>query len=777
MIKLLIKNKLPSLIRSNLKIFISLALIASVGMIVLISLLSSYQTLLVSLEDFRSNYGYADITITTTLLTDDSNQIESIENIDGVESAEARLVVDMQLTRNDGRGITGRIMGYSENDSFNSLNIIESGGTGEGIPLSIDQYFAGMNNIMVGDSLTITVNNTKFKAYVSQIVSAFETTSVTRNAYTYFDTMDFGYVYILNDDLQNLSNSPIPITNQIFVSVIEGFDADTVLDEIEKTDSSAIQSAYTYEDSPQKSVLDSSVIPLKTLSFTIPPLLYLITLLITYLFIYQIIQEQRHEIGVLRALGFSSGQIRSLYFAFSLAISLISVMIGVPAGLFLTRFISTTYQVCYGIPSLHYVYDIKVIVLALLATTTIGLLGTNISAKSILKISPAEAMREKSAQQAAAPAAKKLVASLNSVAKVAISSSLRNKRRVLISLLSVILTSFLILVSLSYSFSVRDIIDHTFNDRYQYDCQIFFSDETNGTDLLNRLSNDSLISEMEPVGIKSAAISFGNSTQDALICEIQRNNSMINVFDSNREILSISDNGIILESHVAEALGVTQGDVVQINGTDVEVSAISKENINYTQYCSLEEFEKIFGSDSMNSAIVKMTDPTDEIGFYNALSKSEYFSYLSYNSIQNQSLENTFSTTNAGVYVIIIAAFIIGLLIIYNMSVINVKERIRDYAIMRVLGISTRSIALGTYSEILIQFIISIIIGLGVGNIFSNMMLSNMNSANITYFNANSATVFLVIALVVFMFMSFGHFLAVIKIYKLDLIESLKTRE
>ena len=120
--------KLSPLIRSNLKIFISIALIAYMGMITLISLMSSYQTLSVSLEDFRNNYGFADITITTTIMTDDSNLIESIENINGVEAAETRLVIDMQLTRSDGRGITGRMMSYSEKGSFNTLNIIKSGG-------------------------------------------------------------------------------------------------------------------------------------------------------------------------------------------------------------------------------------------------------------------------------------------------------------------------------------------------------------------------------------------------------------------------------------------------------------------------------------------------------------------------------------------------------------------------------------------------------------------------------------------------------------------------
>ncbi len=777
MTRLLLKNKLPSLIRSNLKIFISIALIASIGMITLISLLSSYQSLTVSLEDFRLNYGFPDITINTILLNDDSNLVKTIKTIDGVESVESRLVIDMQLTRSDGRGLTGRMMGYSKNDSFNIINIIESGGTGEGIPLSIDQYFAGLNHIKLSDPLIITIDGEKNNAYVSQIISAFESTSVTRNDYTYFDTMDFGYVYLLNDDLQDLLKSPVPLTNQIFISVKTGFDTNTVLHEIQKLDASEILETSTYEDSPQKSVLDSSVIPLRTLSFTIPPLLYLITLLITYLFIYQVIQEQRHEIGVLRALGFSSGEIKRLYFTFSLAISLISALIGIPVGLFLTQFVSTTYKTCYGIPTLHYIYDFKVMVLAITITTLIGLLGTHLSAKSILKISPAEAMREKSAQQVSTPAAQKLVASLNAVAKVAISSSFRNKRRVLLSLLSVILTSFMILVSLSYSFSVRDIMNHTFNDRYQYDAQIFFDDEVDQTRLLNRLSTYSEISKMESVGMKSVAITFEDREQNALICGLQNDTSMIQVFDSNRNILSIPQNGIILENHLATELGVKPGDRVQINGTDVEVSAISKENINYTQYCSLSEFEKLFGAASLNSALVKMIDQSDEIGFYNALSTAENFSYLSYNSIQKQSVKSTFATTKAGVYIIIICAFIIGSLIIYNMSLINIKERLRDYAIMRVLGISTRSIALGTYSEILIQFFISIIIGLGLGNIFADQMLTNMTTDNITYFNANSISVFLLITGAVFLFMSFGHFLAVTKIYKLDLIESLKTRE
>jgi putative ABC transport system permease protein len=775
--RLLIKKKLPTLIRSNKKIFISIALIASMGMITLIALLSSYQTLVVSLEDFRLAYGFPDITVYTTLLTEDTGLIETIKELEGVESVETRMVVDMQLTRSDGRGLTGRMMSYKAEDAFNTLNVIESGVQEQGIPLSVDQYFAGLNEMQLGDTLNITIDGVEHQAYVAQIVSAFESTSVTRNDFTYFDTMDFGYVYLLNDELQSLLDSPVPVTNQLFVSIQDGFSDQEVLDEINDLEAPEIQDAFTYADSPQKSVLDSSVIPLKTLSFAIPPLLYLITLLITYLFIYQVIQEQRHEIGVLQALGFSPGQIRGLYFAFSLAISLISALIGIPAGFFLTRFVSDTYKVCYGIPELHYVYDVRVMLLALLVTTLIGLLGTHISAKSILKISPAEAMREKSAQEASAPGARKLVASLNSVAKVAISSSLRNKRRVFISLLSVILTSLMILVSLSYSFSVRDILAHTFNDRYQYDAQIFFTEPDNQENLSARLDGYSEISKTQAVGMKSSTISYGDHEEDALICGQQEKDSMIRVFDTNREVLSIPEDGMILEDRVASNLGVSPGDKVLINGNEITVSAISKENINYTQYCSLKTFEKLFGETSINSLIVKMTNPDDEIAFYNGVSGAAYFDYLSFNSIQEQSVRSTFSTTNAGVYTIIICAFIVGSLIIYNMSLINIKERLRDYAVMRVLGISPGAIAMGTYLEILIQFFIAITIGLGLGNIFSEQMLLNMNSANITYFNANSIGVFVLIALAVFAFMSFGHFLAVTRIYRLDLIESLKTRE
>ena len=775
--KLLIRSKLPSLIRSNLKIFISIALIASMGMITLIALISSYQTLTASLDEFRDQYGYPAITVNTTMQTDTSGLLESIQLIDGVDTVDKRLTIDAQITRKDGRGLTARIMGYSDTTVFNLLNIIESGGTGEGIPLFVDQYFASLNDMHLGDPITIAINGKQHQAHVSQIVSAFETTSVTRNAYTYFDTMDFGYIYLADTDLQALISAPAALYNQVFISVKQGSDAQSILDAIQTRNASTIVSGYTYSASPPKSVLDSSTTPLRTLSVTIPPLLYLITLLITYLFIYQVIQDQRHEIGVLRALGFSSKQIRWLYFSFSLAISAISAILGIPAGCFLTRFVSATYQTCYGIPSLHYVYDIRVILLALAATTFIGLLGTHISAKSIFKISPAEAMREKSAQQAVTPVARKLVASLNSVAKVSISSSLRNKKRVLISLVSVILTSFLLLVSLSYSFSIRDIINHTFSDRYQYDCQIFFTDTTTTSQIQERLAGYTEIHEMEPVGMRSVMVKAGDQVQEALICGIPGKGSMIQVSDANRDILPIPDRGIILEAHLAEALGVMQGGTVLINGTAVEVTAISKENINYTQYCSLQEFVSIFGEGSINSAIVKMKEPTAEISFYHTISTMENFSYLSFNAIQEQSVNSTFSFSAAGVYTIILSALIVGFLIIYNMSVINIQERIRDYAVMRVLGISTRAIALGTYAEILFQFIVSIIIGLGFGNIVSNAMLSQMNSANITYFNANSIIVYIVIGFAVFLFMSFGHFLAVLKIHKLDLIESLKTRE
>ncbi|WKY44006.1 hypothetical protein Q5O14_15470 [Eubacteriaceae bacterium ES2] len=129
----LIKKKLPTLIRSNKKIFISIALIASMGMITLIALLSSYQTLVASLEDFRLDYGFPEITIHTSVLSMDDDLLDAIKALDGVAAVKTRMVADLQLTRTDGRGLTGRMMGYEADDIFNVLNVIESGGQGRAL--------------------------------------------------------------------------------------------------------------------------------------------------------------------------------------------------------------------------------------------------------------------------------------------------------------------------------------------------------------------------------------------------------------------------------------------------------------------------------------------------------------------------------------------------------------------------------------------------------------------------------------------------------------------
>lgn len=115
-------------------------------------------------------------------------------------------------------------------------------------------------------------------------------------------------------------------------------DDKALLDRIKTADyMPKIQNSYISKDAPYKKSVDTAINPLKQMSYAFPALLFILTILVLYLFLYQLVMEQKKEIGIFRALGASYRSIISLYMMFALIVSIIAVILGVGSGMVLTE--------------------------------------------------------------------------------------------------------------------------------------------------------------------------------------------------------------------------------------------------------------------------------------------------------------------------------------------------------------------------------------------------------------------------------------------------------
>ena len=243
----------------------------------------------------------------------------------------------------------------------------------------------------------------------------------------------------------------------------------------------------------------------------------------------------------------------------------------------------------------------------------------------------------------------------------------------------------------------------------------------------------------------------------------------------NGEILQPED-GIVLARYTADELQVSVGDQVVVGGKKLTVTGIHEENIMLVQYVTHEVFSEIT-EDGAIGAFLKLKDGVTKAEIYSVLQEKETFSYLSMKDSQQISVENRLNNTEVGVYIVIVMSFLIGALIIYNMSLINFKERKRVYATMLTLGMQETELGWASFAELVAQYVISMLVGGFAGSGLGKLLLKMTSTDSIYYTKAFSLSSMFLIWFCVGAFMVLGHLLALWQMKKIDIVEELKSKE
>lgn len=780
----LIKYILPKLIKKNLKIFISLVLIAALGMGLPIALLNSYRGVLYSFEKYFEEYGFPDVTILSTALFPEE-ALHTSGALYGADEVQGRLCVDVEAVKGEDTFASFRCYSYAETDFMGyyavdwpseGADLAAQGHEAERlIPMAMEVCFAEYAGFVPGDVFTLKFPQGEYQCVLSALVSSPEWEIIYRDNYFNFSTDEFGYVLFSDKDLSEMAGLPERIYNQVMVRTQPGIPAEDV--ERRLLDSGLFHRgafSYTYETSPQKAFVDSCVNPLKPLSYFLAFFFFLIAALMVYLFLSQIIWEQKEKSGILMALGASSSRIAWVYLGFGIAVSVTAGLAGSVAGYFLTLLISGTYQDAFILPFLVKVFSPTLALTASLIMTLVMFLSFLLALTQIFRMDPADAMRNQVAQSSGKPSWK-IFSMFGYAAKVCFTSALRNKRRLMLSLLSTILSVTMISLSFQYADAGKYVVRHTFGERFLYDCQIFMNNVRTKEAVKAELENVEEILESEAFFITDMDIEAGGKGVSTTIYAVEPSAKLLLNRGENGETLQPED-GIVLARYTADELQVSVGDQVEVGGKLLTVTGIHEENIILVQYVTCEVFSEI-AEDGAVGAFANVKEGVTKAELYSALQELDTFSYLSMKGAQQLSVENRLLNTEIGVYIVVVMSFLIGALIIYNMSLINFKERKRVYATMLTLGMRETELGWATFVELAAQYVISMVVGSLAGNGFGKILLKMTSTDSIYYTKAFSLSSIFLIGACVGAFMVLGHLLALRQMKKIDIVEALKSKE
>ena len=696
-------------------------------------------------------------------------------DIDGVTDAEAGISLDVPVRscKNPDDNYTLRVFSI-EQDGFRRFHTVsETASDPDLINVWITAYFAEQNGIAAGDQLEIKTPTGYQKALVQKIVSLPESMVCVRNQASWRDTTDFGYLYLQRKDVDTLFGTT-GLANfwslRFQDGMTEAQKEDALSAYAEKLDA-AVVSQTLYEQSGIKTALDDLHGSLKNICLLFPGVIFVIGVFFIGLFMRQIVLSQRKTIGLLRAMGYSTARVMSIFILFVLIINLCSFIPGIILGIVTTKWFVETDLSTYAVPEVFYSVPVMPLVAVFLIVISTGIICCLISVKSIADIDPSEAYADSPITGTKPPAFLQHIATGVSV-KLVLTSIWRNRARFFQSAFSIAACMVLIITSLLYLQSQSAAAPLTFGNRFRYDCMVGVSE---GTAALSAARNQENVAEVEPLTVFFTTMKFNGQSKDVQINAIDNNSALIVPSNSDGQSLSPGD-GILLDEWTAATLGIVKGDVVQIGDMSLTVTGIARELVNGIQYISQGTAGKM-DHESPNYLLIRFDSAASQKKDINSLMDLPGYEYTTVLEHQHKDFLNMIALIELIAFTVIGIGIFLGMLIVYNMIVMNLHERRFEYATLIALGTPTRRFAGMAGLENLILYITAFIPACPIAWLLSKFVLTAM-STDFQYLPIMHLwSTFALAGAASLLFLAAGMFFTMRSVHKIDPGIALNARE
>lgn len=676
---------------------------------------------LASLDHFVKDYNMSQASIYTKPLPKSIAGLDA--SIDGIKKIESEMSIDTIIKNSENRLAQARLFTVEE-DGFKKYNYYDKINISlEDNPVMITKYFADSNNVRVGDNIKFKFENSFKDVKVSAIVSTPDSISCCYSDTFWNEDNDFGYLFISRDVFERLSDTKGLSNVRNFL-----FDENLTIDEKEKALDTAsvilgnnVVSKELFEKSKAKTIFDSNTKSLADACEVLPMIIFVIIIICSYLFLSQIVRCQRRKIGLLRALGYTTRKNILIFIMYYFIISLSGLILGAALGCFLTNILAEAYAVGFSIPTVYYVVPINTYILAIILFL-IGLLTSCISVRDIGKIDPSAACSSNFNVTANSKSTNYSFNYFKVFTKIIISKMLKNKRRLIISSLSIASCIILSFVAFACIHSKAASYDSTFNKRLNYDLLVYFK----GSDAYEKISSIDNISKIEPSIIFTDRQYIDDKDLNLQFHALIENPELIKPADINKREMFPVD-GMLMESYVANYFGLHIGDKIKVCNTNVKIDDIACEYVNYTEYISFNTAAKL-GYTTPNAAFIKLKEGTDENKVLEKLSEIKGFNYVEFLEHQKATMIDKQNPFDLIFYSMIILSIIIGLIIIINMMIISVNERKYEYATLLALGTNNSKFLYMFTIENLIQYFFALIIASIPCYFAASMVLKSMSA-------------------------------------------------
>ena len=535
---------------------------------------------------------------------------------------------------------------------------------------------------------------------------------------------------------------------------------------------------------------------INNLSIVFPIVFFAIAALVSLTSMTRMVEEERQELGTLKALGYNKFHIMLKYLIYSSLATIIGGVIGIFIGIqLIPRIILDMYGMMYTLPEpvIGLNSDNSMLGLTLIYICIVG--ATIYAIIKELHEKPANLLRPKAPKIGKRVLLERITPiwkRLNFSRKVTVRNIFRYKKRVLMTIIGICGCTALILTGFGLKDSISEILPNQYEKVFNYDFQVTLKDSLDNEqreEFITDLENKEGINKAVETYMSSATASKDDLEEDVQIVVPNSNEELkevIKFYDvKTDEDIDLKTDEVILSDKLAELLNVEEGETIKLDGIgdsiqEVKVSNITENYISHYVYMSKELYTKLYDEEYKPNVLLVEDDnltKEQEEKITSELLDSGKVSGVSLNKTIMTTLDETLSSLNYVVVILIVSAGLLAFVVLYNLANVNISERIRELATIKVLGFYDKEVYNYISRETVLLTIIGIALGLVAGYFLNYYIIRTCEINMLRFAKVINPLSYLYAILITVAFTLIVNVITYFALKKIDMISSLKSVE
>ncbi len=723
---------------------------------------------------YYAKHNLSDLNVYYSRIT--AEELAVLREVDGIHTLEGRYTFDAKHYAADNKS-TVKIHSIPVPNEINTSAVLEGRLPSGKNEIFLDARYAQAHHYTVGDEVSLHTQAGEMKFILSGVGENVE--HAKKNATQ--DHLAYGIGYVSEAAIPEVAGSLY--YNDVMIDARDSAELHQLGQAIEaKSQSLAYIGQVSKERTFSYSQLQATLHNNRLMSTVVPLVLFMIEAMILFLAMSRIIDSERSQVGIMKALGVRNGSIMLHYMGYPVLVGIIGSVVGfaVAAWVFVP-IIETSNARSYSLPGIQFPLSLSTLLPPLLISSAFGMLASYLSGRAILKERAAQAMRPKPPRRMRQILLEKipgLWSRLPYSSKLIWRNIFLNKQRALASTAGIVVSTVLLITALGTQTALQRVASQI-EEVYSYDLRV---DYTAGA-VLDMATLPEGIARHYDLSTMPVELRSGQQTEQAELVVTSKENDLIHFYDEHDNRITLEDHGVLVPKSYADQYKISAGDQIRIafaapelnnQVVDMKVISITTQYSNPSFYITPDYLES-FGLTYRPTSIVVEADSVSELASIRSFLEQEaQVEDMTDKTNLRLTAQYIMKQNNFVFIMFIICAVILSFGAIYTISSINIYERNRELATLKVLGYQKNQINRLIFVENSVLTVFSIIIAWPISHYMYKKVVQALSSTHQQIPDQLNVSTILIAVVLALSLTLLSNLLLRRKVTRIHMIEALK---